>query len=550
MEKILDITIGTALREQAAKCGNKEFAVFPDRGLRYTFSDIDKKADDLAKGLLASGFRRGDHIGIWANNIPEWPLVFYAAVRMGIVVVPINSNYKLNELGYILGHADLKGLFIIDKYRDTDYVEILYQLIPELKKGKAGSLQSESFPCLKTVVNIDKTQHENIYVLEDLINMGRQIETDEFKKAEILVRSDETVCIIYTSGTTGIPKGVMLTHSNIINDVYFANKSEVFGENDVLLNPLPFFYVTALTDCIAGSVVHGFKLVVMENFDVQKCLEVVQKEKCSWILAVPTMFMAMLNHPLFDTFDLKSVAYCCTGGAVCPPNLMKTIMNKMSTKGLYLAYGLTETSPNITTVTIEDTDDPRLATAGDPLPGIEVSIRNPVNNTECPVNVSGEICTRGYHVMKGYYKMEEATRESIDKDDWFHTGDLGHLLPNGCLAIDGRIKELIIRGGENIYPKEVENLLLTMSGIRDVQAAGIPSKKHGEEVGVFIILKPDASITEKDVVDFCREKISFYKTPKYVFFVDSFPLSANGKVQKFKLSEWGLKQVQEKGIAT
>jgi fatty-acyl-CoA synthase len=550
MENLLNITLGAALRERAIKSADKESSVFPDRGLRYTFSEIDKRADGLAKGLLASGFRRGDHIGIWANNVPEWPIIFYAAARVGVVVVPINSNCKLNEIRYILGHADLNGLFIIDKYRDTDYAKILYQLIPELKNSKAGRLQSGSFPCLKMVITIDKTQHEGMCLLEDLIQAGNHIDNNELKSAESKVCGDDTICIIYTSGTTGIPKGVMLTHNNIINNVYFSNKSGVFGENDILLNPLPFFYVTALTDCIAGSVIHGFKLVVIENFDIEKCLEVVQKEKCSWILAVPTMYMAMLNHPLFDTFSLKSVAYCCTGGAVCPPELMKTIMQKMCTKGLYLAYGLTETSPNITTVAIEDTADPRLITAGDPLPGIELSIRDPANNAECPINVQGEICTRGYHVMKGYYKMEEATREAIDKDGWFHTGDLGHLLPNGCLIIDGRIKELIIRGGENVYPREVENLLLAMPGVQDVQAAGIPSEKYGEEVGVFIIPKQNVSITEKDVMDFCKNKISFYKAPKYIFFVDSFPLSANGKVQKFKLSEWGLIQVKGKGTAT
>jgi fatty-acyl-CoA synthase len=547
MKKLLDFTFGGALRERVAKCHDKEFIVYPNLGLRYTFGDIDKKADRLAKGLLAAGFKKGDHAGIWANSIPDWAPVFYAAARIGVVVVPVNSNCKLNEIGYMLGHADLKGLFIIDKYRDADYAEILYQLIPELKNSEPGSLQSDKFPCLKTVVNIDETPHEGMYVMEDLIQMGNQTSDDELKRAESTIDSADTACIMYTSGTTGTPKGVMLSHSSIINNVYFGNKSDVFGENDILLNPLPFFYITALTDCIIGSVVHGFKLVVLENFDVKRCLEVVQEEKCSWILAVPTMYMAMLNYPQFDSFSMESVAYCCTGGAVCPPELMKAIMNKMCKKGLYLAYGLTETSPNITAIAIEDVSDPRLVTVGDPLLGVEVCIRNS-NNAECPVNVQGEVCTRGFHVMKGYYKMEEATREVIDKDGWFHTGDLGHLLSNGCLMIDGRIKEMIIRGGENVYPKEVEGLLLAMPGIRDVQAVGIPSKKYGEEVGVFIILKPGESISEKDVIDFCKDKISFYKIPKYVFFTDSFPLSANGKVQKFKLSGQGLKQIQEKGI--
>jgi fatty-acyl-CoA synthase len=549
MKKLLGITLGAALREQAVKCGDKEFIVFPNRGLRYTFGDIDKKADDLAKGLLAAGFKKGDHIGIWANNVPDWPIVFYAAARLGIVVVPVNSSFKLNEIGYILGHADLKGLFIIDKYRDTDYTEILYQLLPELKYFGADGLKSDKFPCLRMVTNMDKTRHDGMYVLEDLIQKGKKIKTGELEKKEALVDSADTACIIYTSGTTGIPKGVMLTHKNIINTNYNIGRLWLLNENDIILNPLPFFHVFALNGCIVESIVHGFKYVVLENFDAQRCLEIIQEEKCSWIYAIPTMYMAMLNHPKFSTYNLKSVKYCCISATVCPLELVKSVKEKMCTKGIYLAYGLTEAIP-VTDIVIKDISDPRIATVGIPLHGIEVSIRDINTNTSCPVNTKGEICARGFNVMKGYYKMKKATREVIDKDGWLHTGDLGHLLPNGCLVIDGRIKELIIRAGENIYPKEIENLLLAMPGIKDVQAVSIPSKKYGEEVGVFIILKPDVPICEKDVVDFCKDKISYYKIPKYIFFVESFPLSAIGKVQKFKLSEQGLKKIQKSGIAT
>ncbi|AEF80139.1 AMP-binding protein [Leadbettera azotonutricia] len=551
MKEVLDYTLGEALRKQAAKRGNSEFLVFSNRNIRYTFGDIDKKADDLARWFLASGFKKGDHIGIWAYNVPEWAPVFYAAARVGIMAVPINANCKHKELGFILAQADINGLFIVDRFRDSDFAEILYQLIPELKTSSAGNLKSAAFPSLRMVANIDNITHQGMYVLEDLILSGSKIDSTELSKAESKVSNNDVLCIMYTSGTTGIPKGAMLTHKNVVlncyHTVYSPNKLGMIDENTIILNPLPFFYITSLAGGIVFPLIYGFKIVVLENFDITRCLEVIQNEACTWIFAVPSLYMAMLSHPRFNDFNMESVNYGCIGGAVCPPDLMRNIINKFRMKGIFLAYGLTETSPFITTIITEDPADPRLSTVGLPLFGVEVSIRDP-NHIECPVNVPGEIWTRGHNVMKGYYKMEEATREAIDKDGWFHTGDLGHLLSNGCLAIDGRIKELIIRGGENIYPKEVEVLLRSMPGIKDAQVAGIPSKKYGEEVAAFVILNQGELIGEKDIIEFCKDKISFFKTPKYSFFLNSFPLSANGKVQTFKLVESGLKELEEKGI--
>ncbi|GHV31975.1 hypothetical protein AGMMS4952_21570 [Spirochaetia bacterium] len=343
----------------------------------------------------------------------------------------------------------------------------------------------------------------------------------------------------------------MLTHRSIINNGKYANRTGIVGENDVVLIPLPFFYIYSITHVIVEPLVYGYKIVVLENFDPLKCLEVIQSEGCNSIWAVPTIYMALIHHPRFNAFNTKSIKYGCIGGAVCPQELMKIIMDKMHLKSMYLAYGLTETASVVTDFIVEDPADPRLVTVGVPIPGVEVSIRDPDNHREYPVDTHGEICVKGFNVMTGYYKIEEATGEAIDKDGWFHTGDLGHLLSSGDLVLDGRIKELIIRGGENIYPKEVENLLLAIPGIQDVQVAGIPSKKYGEEVAAFIILKQGmGQVTEKEVIEYCKERISLYKTPKYVFFVDSFPLSGSGKVQKFRLSELGFNTIQEKGIAT
>jgi fatty-acyl-CoA synthase len=549
MEQILKQTVGELLKKNAAERGGKEFLVFPNQGIRHSFGSIERRAGAIARGLLALGFAKGDHIGIWAYNVHDWAPVFYAAARVGIVAVPINVNYKHQELGFVLGHADLKGLFVIDQFRDTSLVNIVTDLVPELKTLKDGLIHSSQFPCLRMVVTFDAVTRPGMYTLEELIQKGSRIDEAALEKAEAEVSDADILCIMYTSGTTGVPKGAMLTHRNLVNNGHSANRLRVMDDHAVVLNPLPFFYITALTGCLVEPLIYGQKNVILEGFDVLRCLELIQAEGCSWVYGVPTMYIALLNHPRFHEFDMTSVEYACIGGAVCPPELMKVIMNKMGLKGLHLAYGLTETSPFITDVIIDDTSDERLTTVGDPIPGVEVSIRTPGGNTEVPTGEQGEICTRGHNVMFGYYKMEKNTGEVIDGEGWMHTGDLGRLLPNGCLIIDGRIKDLIIRGGENVYPGELEKLLLGMPGVKDVQVAGIPSRKYGEEVGAFIMRKENVLISEQEVIDFCKEKISFYKIPRYVFFMESFPLSGNGKIQKFKLSEMGLKALREKGIA-
>jgi fatty-acyl-CoA synthase len=533
------------LREQAAKRGGREFLVFPNRGVHCTFGDVDNKADAIAKGLLAAGFKKGDHIGIWAYNIPEWAPVLYAAARIGVVTVPVNVNCKERELGFILGQADIAGLFMVDTFRGTDLVNSVYQVIPELKTGGADGPQSARFPALRLVVAFDNTSRPGIQTLAELIARGKTIDDSVLRRAEAAVSRDDVLAIVYTSGTTGFPRGAVLTHRNLISNGYNANRLRKINEQAVILNPLPFFYITPLTGGLVESLVWGYKLVVLEGFDPLRCLEVIQAERCSWIFGVPTMYMAMLAHPRFGEFSMESAEYACIGGAMCPPDLLQKIIAAMGLKGLHIGYGLTETSPFITDIIIEDSSDPRLATVGDPIPGVEVSIRDPAAGTLCPPGEQGEICARGHNVMNGYYKAEDATREAIDSEGWFHTGDLGHLLPSGCLVVDGRKKEMIIRGGEKVFPKEVENLLLSMPGVQDAQVAGIPSEKYGEEVGAFIVLKPGMTLNEEDVRSFCKDTISRYKVPRYVFFVETYPLSANGKVQKFKLGEMGLRLLRE-----
>jgi fatty-acyl-CoA synthase len=545
--ELIEKTLGVLLKAQALKCGGKDFFVFPNRGVRYTFGDIERKSAGIAKGLLAAGFRKGEHIGIWANNVPEWPIVFYAAARIGLVIVPINSNCKLNEFEYVLGQADLSGLFVIEQFRGTSFIEILHQTIDGLKDAKTGKIGSNQYPCLRMVANMDDTPHPGMYLMKDLIQMGGQISDAALYENESAVKANDMLCIIYTSGTTGWPKGAMLTHRNIINNAQSNNRMGALNENSVCLITQPFFYCPLLTAGIVEPNIYGYKIAALESFDALRCLEVIRDEKCTCIFAVPTIYIALLNHPRFSEFDITSLEYGTIGSTVCPPALMKSAIEKMGLKGLHLAYGITEASPFITDVIIQDVSDPRLNTVGNPIPGVEVSIRDSAAGGECGVNIQGEICVKGHGVMKGYYKMEDATRQAIDAEGWLHTGDIGHLLPDGYLVIDGRIKDLIIRGGENIYPKEVENYLLSMPGVQDAQVVGIPSEKYGEEVGAFIILKQEESLREEEIIKFCKERISAFKTPRYVFFVDSYPLSAIGKVQKFKLRETGVKILQEKG---
>ena len=546
MDKLLEITVGQALKERVEKCGDKEFIVFPRRNIRYTFGDIEKKSTALAKGLLAAGFKKGDHIGIWAHNVPEWAPIFYAIARAGFVTVPVNVNCKHKEIGYILGHADIKGLFFTEKYRDTDLAEILYQIIPELKNCPAGNLNSAQFPRLKMIASIENTARAGMYTLEDLVKLGGVAGNAALENAEAAVLTGDTVAIMYTSGTTGFPKGAMLTHQGMINSAYFAYRTEAMpDESSIIFNALPYFYITALSAGLIGGLLFGYKIVGPEIFEPVMSMELIEKEKCSWIFGVPVIFMALMGNPRYSEFDLRSVKHICIGGTNCPAELLKNILIKMKPESLYHVYGLTELSPFISDMVLSNPADPRINTVGYPLFGVEVSIRDS-DNRECPVNTEGEICARGQGVMKGYYKMDEDAKEVIDADGWLHTGDLGQLDSDGYLTISGRKKELIIRGGENVYPKEVENLLLAMPAIHDAQVAGIPSEKYGEEVGAFVILKPGQTASENEIIDFCKDKISFFKIPRFVFFVESFPLSGNGKVRKFELVEMGLRMLKEK----
>ncbi len=542
---MLTITLSNLLREKTIQNPDKEFIVYADRGLRFTYSEFEKRVDVLAKGLLSIGIKRNDNVGIWATNVPDWLTFMFATARIGAVLVTINTNYKLHELEYLVKQADLTTLCLVDGFKDSDYVAMVNELIPELKEHERGHLKSKRFPFLKNVLFIGPQKHRGMFSIQELLLLGQQMDNSFLQKAEEGISEHDIVNMQYTSGTTGFPKGVMLTHYNIINNGYYIGECQKFTENERLCLPVPLFHCFGTVLGVLAILTHGASLVITENYDPLLVLASVQKEKCTALYGVPTMFIAELNHPMFDMFDLSSLRTGIMAGSPCPMDVMKQVVNKMNMKDVTIAYGLTEASPVMTQTKTDDPLEKKVSTVGKELEGIEVKVINPETGALCKPGEQGELCCRGYNVMKGYYKKPEETAKVIDSDGWLHSGDLGIKDEDGYFKVTGRIKDMIIRGGENIYPREIEEFLYGMEEIQDVQVAGIPDEKYGEVVGAFIILKEGKTLQEEDVIDFCRGKIARFKIPQYVFFVDSYPMTGSGKIQKFKLGEIGLELLKK-----
>ncbi|GHV69855.1 AMP-binding protein [Spirochaetia bacterium] len=548
--QFIETTLGAVLEEQAKKRSDHEFLIYADRDLRFTYGEFNRRVDDLAKGFLAMGLKKGDHVGLWATNVPDWNTILFACAKLGIVFVTINTGYKLHELDYLIKQSDLACLCIIDGWRDSDYVGMVNELIPELKTAVRGHLHAEKYPFLRHVVYVGQQKHRGMYSFSEILLLGQHGDDNELRKIEASLDTNDVVNMQYTSGTTGFPKGVMLTHRNILNNGLGIGDNQRLSEKDIVCLPVPLFHCFGLVLGMMAILTHGSTAALVEWFDPLLVLATIQKEKCTAVYGVPTMFIAELNHPMFKMFDLSSLRTGIMAGSPCPIEAMRKVIDLMHMKEVTICYGLTESSPVMTQTHFDDTIEVKVETVGRELPGVEVSIRDPESGEECTDGVHGEFCCRGYNTMKGYYKMPEATAQCIDKEGWLHSGDLGVKDKDGNFRVTGRIKDMIIRGGENVYPKEIEDFLYTMPGVKDVQVVGIASKKYGEEVGAFVILHPDITMNEEDVRDYCRGQISRFKIPKYVFFVDAFPLTSSGKIQKYQLREMGSKKVEELGIAT
>jgi fatty-acyl-CoA synthase len=544
--ELIDYTLGQMLEKWAKDEPNNDFMVYPDRGLRLTYAEFNDRVNQMAKGFMEIGVTKGSHVGIWANNVPDWLTIMFATAKIGAVLVTVNTNYKLAELEYIIKNADLHTLCIIDGYRDSDYVSMVFELVPELKNCQRGHLKSARFPELKNVVFVGPQKHRGMYNTPELMALGSQVDDKVLDDAAKTFDCHDVVNMQYTSGTTGFPKGVMLTHHNILNNGNQVGNNMHYTCKDRLLVCVPLFHCFGCVLAVCAAVTHGVSMVLVEDFDALRVLAGIQKEKCTAVYGVPTMFIAELHHPMFEMFDLSTLRTGIMAGALCPVETMKQVMEKMHCKDIIIVYGLTETSPGMTTTRVFDPAEIRATTVGVELPGVEVKIVNPETGEECGPEEHGEICCRGYNVMKGYYKNPEATALAIDKDGWLHSGDLAMKTKDGFYKITGRIKDMIIRGGENIYPREIENFIFNMPQVELVEVVGIPDQKYGEIVGAFVKVKKGQQLCEAEVQEFCRGKIARYKIPKHVFFVDDFPKTASGKVMKYKLREMAVALVKQK----
>jgi fatty-acyl-CoA synthase len=526
------LTIPHVLAETAAKHSARDALVFPQLGYRRKFAALHAEARTVARALLALGVGPGEHVGVWATNSPAWVLVQFAAAYAGTVLVNINPAYRARELEYVLRQADITTLFLTDRFKNTDYFDTL-----------AAALQPAGCPRLRRVISINTARREGMVRWEEFLATAADVPDAALDCRAAAVGPDDVANIQYTSGTTGSPKGVMLTHRNLLMNAYYVGERMAFTADDRLCLPVPFYHCFG---CVMGTLmcaVHGSALVVpAEAFDALATLRAIQDEHCTGVYGVPTMFLADLQHPRFGEFDLRSLRTGIMAGAPCPVALMRSVMDKMGAREITIAYGLTEASPVITQTRTADDVEHRVGTVGTPLPGVEVRLVKPGTVELVGPDESGELMARGHGIMKGYYNKPAETAAALTADGWLHTGDLARRTGDGYYRITGRYKDLIIRGGENVYPREVEEFLYSHPAVADVQVVGLPDEKFGEEVSAWIRLRPGQAPAEDEIRAFCRGGLAHFKVPRYVVFVEEFPTTVSGKVQKYKLREMGIER--------
>ncbi len=535
--RLQERTLGRILDETVRRFPEREALVQREHGARQTWSEFAASVDVLAKGLMALGIEPGEKLALWATNVPNWVTLMFATARIGVTLLAVNTNYRDSELAYLLRQSECETFVCIDGFLDYDYMAALYRVIPELRKQTPGDLHSELFPHLRRVLNLGDTSHPGILPLPEVLALAGTVSDAAYEERKAGVSAHDVVNMQYTSGTTGFPKGVLLTHINIGYNGYCIGRREELTENDRVAIPLPLFHCLGCVVGVLACVSHGATMVILETFSPERLMATIQEEKCTVMYGVPSTYVSMLGHRRFPQYDFSSLRAVLMSGSVCPEPLVREVMASLRVDTVIIPYGLTECSPVITMTGVHESDEHRCRSVGRTLEGIEVELRDPVSNRVVSTGRQGEICCRGYNVMQGYFHMPEATAETVDKEGWLHTGDLGTMDESGYLRITGRIKDMIVRGGENIYPREIEEFLLRMENVLDVQALGIPSKRYGEDVAVFIIPREGREPRPEDVRDFCRGRIAWHKIPRYVAVVKEFPRTANGKIQKFRLRE-------------
>jgi len=528
---LLDETIGANLARTVAAHGDREALVARHQGIRWTYAEFAERVARCARGLLALGLEPGDRVGLWSPNYAEWTLLQYATADIGVILVNINPAYRTHELQYALAQSGCRMLFAAPSFKTFDYVDMVEQVRPEL-------------PALERAIFFWEDDWD------ELVAGAGHVTEDDLRARRALLRPDDPINIQYTSGTTGFPKGATLTHRNILNNGYFVTLLQGFQPGDRLCIPVPFYHCFGMVMGNLGCTTQGATMVIpSDSFDPTHVLETVEAERCTALYGVPTMFIAELNHPEFDRFDLSSLRTGVMAGSPCPVEVMKACVDRMHMSEVTICYGMTETSPVSTQTLPEDSLHHRTATVGRAHPHVEIRIADPATGATLQRGETGEFCTRGYSVMKGYWNDPERTAEAIDADGWMHTGDLAVMAEDGYVNIVGRIKDMVIRGGENIYPREIEEFLYTHPDVEDVQVIGVPDERYGEELMAWIKPRPGATLDAEAVREFCRGRIAHYKIPRYVKLVDGFPMTVTGKVQKFKMREQAIAELGLGGAA-
>ncbi len=542
---LLELTLGSLLEKQAKSYPNQEAVVYPEHNFRVTYQEFNQQVDEAAKAFLSIGVEKNDHVAMWSDNKFEWLVTQFATAKIGAVLVTVNTNYQTSELEYLLRQSDTKVLVMDSKYRNTSYVKVLTDVCPNIVESKKDKINSIRLPYLDNVIVLGDEAPEFAFKWDEFIAKEKDVSDDELMTAKSKLHFDDVINMQYTSGTTGFPKGVMLSHYNILNNANQIGKRMNLTHEDRLCIPVPFFHTFGCVLGILTAVTSGATMVIVEQFNAEEVLKAVSNEKCTALHGVPTMFIAELNHPNFKDYDLSHLRTGIMAGSTCPIEVMQDVMNKMGASEITIAYGLTETSPVFYQTKVDDPIELKVSTVGQVHPHVEAKIVDAETKEECAPNETGELITRGYHVMKGYYDNKKETENTIDQEGWLWTGDLATADENDYIKIIGRNKDMIIRGGENIYPREIEEFLYGHQGILDVQVVGVPDEKYGEEIMAWIILKSGILVSDTDIRDYCLEQISYHKIPKYVEFVNEYPMTASGKIQKYRLQEMGAELLEK-----
>jgi fatty-acyl-CoA synthase len=541
-------TIGNNFERIVGQFPDTEAVVACHQDVRWTYAEFNRRIDDLATGLLSLGIKAGDRVGVWGPNTAEWALTQMATAKIGAILVNINPAYRLFELEYTLNKAGCKAIISDEAYKSSKYLEMLYEVAPELNSCAPGQLRAKKVPALEIVIRMGDAASAGMFNFVDVTSMGGDAERARLAALRAELRPDDPINIQFTSGTTGSPKGATLTHCNILNNGYLTGAGMQLTPADRLCMPVPLYHCFGMVLGNLACFSHGATVVYpSEVFDPESTLRAVQEERCTALHGVPTMFVTELSHKDFDSFDLRTLRTGVMAGAPCPVDVMRRVISDMHMKHILIGYGQTELSPVNHLTLPDDPLEKRVETVGRAVPWLEVKLIDPEGRV-VPIGERGEVCTRGYSVMLGYWEDEEQTRATIDEARWLHSGDLGTMDDDGYLQIVGRIKDMIIRGGENIYPREVEEFLYTHPAISEVQVFGIPDPKMGEEVCAWIQLKDGCSLSEDEVKAFCKGQITHFKIPKHVRFVEDFPMTVTGKIQKFKMSEMMVEQVASTAV--